>query len=362
MASRRIARDPWLDNAKMALVTLVVVGHAWALLPADGLVGHVYDFLYAWHMPAFVFVTGYLSRTFEYTPERLWNLLRTVAVPYVVFECLMAFFRLHFGGERLQDLFTDPHWPLWFLTALICWRLSTPLFRALPVGLAAAAAVVLCVASGMVDGDTGELLDLTRVLGFIPFFVLGVHTTPDRLELLRRPGARWMAAGTLVGIWFLSARTDDLAGTHWLYYATPYADLGASDVRGSVTRLALLAVGVAGTLAFLALVPRVGGWFARMGAATLIVYLFHGFVVRGLEYAGYTDWAVAHPVLAPPVTLIGAALLALALAAPPVSRRLAPLVDPLGHAEQEVKQAVELNAVAQDPGNLPPMRTQMVVR
>ena len=85
----------------MALVTLVVVGHACTLLPDDGLVGHFYDFLYAWHIPAFVLVAGYLSRTFEYTPERLWNLVRTVAVPYVVFECLMAFFRIYVGGDRL---------------------------------------------------------------------------------------------------------------------------------------------------------------------------------------------------------------------------------------------------------------------
>ena len=52
-------RDPWLDNAKMGLVTLVVIGHAWTLLPQTTLNNHVYDFLYAWHVPAFVFVTGY---------------------------------------------------------------------------------------------------------------------------------------------------------------------------------------------------------------------------------------------------------------------------------------------------------------
>ena len=126
MSSQRTTRDPWLDNAKMALVTLVVVGHAWALLPGGGLVGHLYDFLYAWHMPAFVFVTGYLSRSFEYTPDRLWSLVRTLAVPYVLFECLLALFRIWVGGEKLEDLFADPHWPLWFLTALIFWRLAHP--------------------------------------------------------------------------------------------------------------------------------------------------------------------------------------------------------------------------------------------
>jgi len=362
MPSQRIARDPWFDNAKIALVTLVVIGLAWAMLPADGVVGHVYDVLYAWHMPAFVFVTGYLSRSFDYTPERLWNLVRTVAVPYVIFECLMAFFRLWFGGEHLEHLFEDPHWPLWFLTALICWRLVTPAFRAVAMPVAMTVAVVLSVVSGTVDGEASEMFDLTRVAGMLPFFVLGIHTTPARLERLRGANARWWALGAFVGVWLLTAHIDELANTHWLYYSTPYADLGVTDGRGAITRVAVLAVGAAGGAAFLALVPRVDSWFARMGAATLVVYLCHGFVVRGLEYAGYVDWAAGHPLLAPPVTLVGAALLALGLASAPASGRLQLLVDPFGKAEQQVKRAVELTAVAQAPGSLPPMRNQMAGR
>ena len=65
-------RDPWFDNAKMALVVLVVIGHSWTLLPlfADDagsteVLRWTYHFLYAWHIPAFVIVTGYLSKSFE---------------------------------------------------------------------------------------------------------------------------------------------------------------------------------------------------------------------------------------------------------------------------------------------------------
>ncbi len=339
----RTARDPWLDNAKMALVTLVVVGHAWALLPGGGWLGWFYDFLYFWHLPAFVFVTGYLSRTFDYTPARLWSLVRTVAVPYVVFEGLMALFRLYVGGERLEDLYTNPHWPMWFLAALVVWRLATPIFRAPPAAVALLVAVGLCLWSGTIDGNLADVFDLTRTVGLLPFFVLGVHTTPERLERLRARGASWAAGVAFVALGLLASRTDDIAGTEWLYWASPYADLGSSDLHGAVTRLALLGIAVAGTCAFLALVPRVSGWFSRMGAATLIVYLCHGFAVRGLEYAGYGEWAADHPVLAPPLTLVGAALLSLALAAPPVSRRLLLLVDPVGQAERQVKQAVELS-------------------
>ncbi len=340
MASVGSSRDPWLDNAKMALVTLVVVGHVWTLLPEDGPNAHLYDFLYAWHMPAFVLVTGYLSRSFAYTPTRLWTLVRTVAVPYLVFECAMALFRIHVGGEKLEDLFTDPHWPLWFLAALFLWRLLTPVFRPLWGGVAVA--VVLSVAAGLWAGDT---LDLARVMGLLPFFVLGLKLTPERLALLHGADARVVGVAVLAGIWVLAGSTDRWASTEWLYYRAQYDELAVTDARAAVIRLALLAIGTAGALAFLTLVPRVGGWFTRMGAATIVVYLFHGFAVKGLEYAGYEEWAADHPLLGLLLaTAIGLAL-SLGLAAPPVARRLEHLVDPFGAAQGRVVEAVDLAIV-----------------
>ena len=91
----------------MALVLLVVVGHSWTLLPDTGFNDTVYDALYAWHVPAFVFVTGYLSRSFRWERARMSQLVRTVVVPYVIFETLLALFRILVGGETLEDLFLD---------------------------------------------------------------------------------------------------------------------------------------------------------------------------------------------------------------------------------------------------------------
>ena len=65
--ARARSRDPFFDNAKMLLVTLVVVGHSWTLLPDVSTSSPVYVFLYTFHVPAFVLVTGYLSRSFTFT-------------------------------------------------------------------------------------------------------------------------------------------------------------------------------------------------------------------------------------------------------------------------------------------------------
>jgi len=149
-------RDPWFDNAKMALVTLVVIGHSWTLLPlfsgdsgsdaAKAVDGWLYHFLYAWHIPAFAIVTGYLSRSFEYTRARMWSLVTTVAVPYVIFEGLLVAFRHHFGGVEFAKVWANPHWPMWYLSALFFWRLMTPVFKRMP------AKVVVAVAISLVAG------------------------------------------------------------------------------------------------------------------------------------------------------------------------------------------------------------------
>lgn len=337
-------RDPLLDNAKMALVTLVVVGHAWVLLPDNAVTDHFYDFLYAWHVPAFVFVTGYLSKKFSYTRVRMWQLFRTVVVPYLLFECAIALFRILVGGEQLEDLFRDPHWPMWYLAALFFWRLLTPVFRPMPGGLPVAVAVSLF--AGMYAGDT---LDLARVLGLLPFFVLGLKTTPERLELLRRKPVQVSAVVVFVAIWIATTWTDGWASTEWLYYRSRYDELGyADDLNALLTRALVLTIGLLGAGAFVALVPRLTGWFTRMGVYTLVVYLFHGFFVKGAEYAGYAGWADQHPLpITFAVTTLAAVLLALLLAWKPLASRLQDLVDPLGYAERHVRHAVDLT-IAKD--------------
>ena len=68
-------------------------------------------------------VTGYLSRSFTWSGRNLRRLVTAVALPYVLFEAAMAGFRTGLGGEQLDQLFLDPHWPMWYLATLFLWRL-----------------------------------------------------------------------------------------------------------------------------------------------------------------------------------------------------------------------------------------------
>ena len=195
--------------------------------------------------------------------------------------------------------------------------------------MAIAVAVVISVLAGSFAGDT---LDMARVLGLLPFFVIGLQATPERLERLRTRPARTVGVAVMLLMVVLTSYTDRWINTEWLYYRARYDELADDDLRNMVTRLVLIALGTAAALAFLTLVPRIGGWFTRMGAWTLVVYLYHGFVVKSANYLGFDDWADQHAVTSLVVATLGAILLALFLAWDPVARRLNVLVDPYRYA------------------------------
>lgn len=338
MPAPSLSRDPFFDNAKMLLVTLVVVGHSWTLFPDVPGDDPVYHFLYAWHVPAFVLVTGYLSRSFSYSRAGLRKLVTTIVVPYFVFETLLALFRSAVGDEDLGALYLDPHWPMWYLAALLLWRLVTPAFRRMPPPAALGVAVVVSLAGGLV---TTNDLAIPRFLGLLPFFVLGLVMTREQFDLLARTRVRVIAAILLWGAFVASVFVAGHLSKEWLYWRTGYADLGVTFGAGVALRTALIVVAGALTLSALALIPRSQRWFTPLGAASLVVYLFHGFVVKAAEYAGVGAVLERDPVTSFLLLTGSAVAVSLLLAATPVARRLNVLVDPISTVTADTPGVLE---------------------
>ncbi len=319
----RDGRDPFFDNAKLILVTLVVVGHSWTLADENYATDRLYNWLYLWHLPAFVILTGYLSRRFTWSRRHLRTLATTVVLPYFVFEGLLAIFRTVVGGEQFDTLWLDPHWPMWYLAGLAMWRLATPILQRVRWALPLSVVVSLIGATLSLD-----LFDIDRVLGLLPFFTLGLVAQPEHVAWLQQRRVRIggllvLAAGVAPAL-FVESHLD----TEWLYYRNSYAELGFSVVPGMTVMLAVLVVDAAMALAALAWIPSRTTWFSRLGTSSLVVYLFHGFFVKGAEYAGFEDWAQGRGWESLLLTTAGAITVALLLAWRPVARKLDVVITP----------------------------------
>ena len=236
------SRDPWLDNVKMVLVTLVVVGHAIGLVEATQGSHWVYDFIYLWHIPAFVFVSGYLSKSFEWDRRRMKNLVYTLAVPYLIFEPALFYFRRIVADEDVTGpLWLEPHWTMWYLIVLLMWRLITPILKLhwlfLPIS------VIVSLLGGLWNTDA---LMIPRFLGLLPFFVLGLYLKPRHLAHLDDVWVRLAAVPMLVGIGIMAVYTDTWAETALLWYDTGYDEIPIDNEIVFQTRLTVMMVGPPG--------------------------------------------------------------------------------------------------------------------
>jgi fucose 4-O-acetylase-like acetyltransferase len=167
--------------------------------------------------------------SFEYSRTRLWNLVTTVAVPYVLFEGVYALYRHEVGGVDFERLWANPHWPMWYLSAMFFWRLMTPIFKRLP------GKVVIAVAISLLAGlYANDIFDNARIFGLLPFFVLGLKMHEGHWNLLRTRRARWYGIAASSGLLVLARFSGSWFETEWLYYRSRYDSLDPdNNARGS---------------------------------------------------------------------------------------------------------------------------------
>lgn len=318
-------RDPFFDNAKFLLVVLVVIGHSWGPLE-DRMraVEAAYFILYAFHMPAFVLVCGYLSRGFIGRPDQLRKLVSGVLVPYVVFETLYAAMYTLVWGQPFEISLTQPRYLTWFLLALFFWRLTVPLWRALRYPMTVA--VLLSLGAGVTD--MGYDLALPRLLMFLPWFVLGLRLRPEHFAPLRTANARWLAVPVLLCACVASYWAAPRVNGEWLLMQWSGEALGASTATYLLVRLALFGLAAVLMGAFLALVPRQATVYTALGAVTMYPYLLHGLLVKTVEGRGGYDVIAAGGLLAVTVLTVLAGVLAVLLSGASVRRVVRPLVEP----------------------------------
>ncbi|MCX4762159.1 acyltransferase family protein [Streptomyces sp. NBC_01275] len=312
-------RDAFFDNAKYLAIVLVAVAHSWEPLKGDSRVLQAaYLLVYAFHMPAFIVVSGFFSRSFDASPSRLKRLITGVAVPYVVFETAYPLFKRYVDHSPQQEIsLLDPYYLTWFLCALFIWRLTTPIWKTVRHPLPVALGIAMLAS---VTPDVGDDLDLQRVLQFLPFFVLGLCLKAEHFRLVRRRSVRIAAvpvfAGALVFAWWAVTHMN----TAWLYHRASAQELAAPWWAGPVMQLALFGCSLVLTACFFSWVPGRTMWFTTLGAGTLCGYLLHGFLIKGADYRGWFDHAWLHRPLGEIAVSVTVAVAVTLLCTRPVRR------------------------------------------
>lgn len=327
-------RLPFWDNARWVAITLVVIGHAILKLIGESDTAYVtYLFVYAFHVPVFVAVSGFFAKSGPPGTRQLHRLLTDLVLPYVIFETIWTTLRWALGAPFELD-YSSASWTLWFLLALLVWRILLPYLVLLRYPLLFS--IIMSVGAGYVD-QIDSTFALSRTIGLLPFFVFGWklrqwHLTGRWLELGAGPVWRWRAAAVTLfaAVYAVCAvfidGLRDLRVRRFLLYDEGYALFGYDQIWAGGIRLGLMLLAFGLIVAFLLLIPRRAIWFSPLGTATMYIYLLHSVVLYPLRETPLLDGP--QPGWALPALIVLSVLISLGLSQPIVRRVFRPLVEP----------------------------------
>ena len=281
-------RDTQFDNLKGIMILLVVFCHFLEQFVPDwsrlGLLRALYCCIYAFHMPVFIFCSGYFSKGA--------NSRRTISgclVPYLTFQLLYGLLFFQHGkslGADLLSIFnlTTPQWTLWYLLSLFFWRIFAEPFTTLRYPLFWSAVLSLYI--GLTGA--GSFLSLSRTFAFFPYFLAGYLLPGESLERLRGHHRSLAAGGFLLALGVIALYARMGLPVSFLRMNQSYSAAGWILWRGVLLRLGLLGIGFVCTFSLLSLVGARKTFLTTFGIYSLPIFLLHSGLFRLLHKTGWT--------------------------------------------------------------------------
>ncbi|WP_291653745.1 acyltransferase family protein [Clostridium sp.] len=279
-------RNYLLDNLKVILIFFVVFGHVIEYYIKDNsTLRIVYIFIYIFHMPLFIFISGYLSKNF-YRMKR--KAIRNLLIPYIIFN-MIWYTAVYIGTKRAMFSVLYPGWTLWYLLSLFFWRMTLKyLIKFKHILLASFIAGVLV---GLIP-SIGSILSISRTIVFLPFFLLGYYATEEHLDKIKSLKREFSITGIvvflLVAIYIVK---NNLLDYKFLYNSYSYNSLGVSLFEGIIFRIFLYFGAIIFSICVINLVPSKEQFYSRTGKATMNIYVFHIYLVM-LVYFFIPKWNI----------------------------------------------------------------------
>ena len=178
-----ISRDPYWDTLKFVLIFLVVYGHTISgFAPAGSFNRGIYNFIFIFHMPLFVFISGRFSHIKE--KDKYCKSIIRILETFIIFQIIRLLLEVELGGTMSLAMILSPRYTLWYLLCLVYWRV---LLLIIPQRTLKRPFVILaiCFAISVLGGFVPiKMLSIQRALTFLPFFFLGYYSTEIDLKSL----------------------------------------------------------------------------------------------------------------------------------------------------------------------------------
>ena len=333
-------REERFDNVRGMLIILVVIGHFLMPLYQTRFITGIFHAIYIFHMPCFVLVSGYYSKSIYKGGRFRWGKIVQMLWIYFLYENVVNITEGLLAGNipLFPNYFRESGAP-WYVLVMAYYYATVPVFHRITSNSGKVMTVLmLAVGVSFIKYviHTGSILCLDRALSFLPFFYAGYFINQSNVDrYILWPGKRMveLIAAAILLIVFLTTY-DFLMRFNLVIYGADYARYGEAFLPW-----AWLINTVWYAAAFIISVAFIGIMLNRrmfiitdLGKNTLPIYFIHRPLRDILQYAGFFALINPHSKLNVIVFLGFCFLLTVFLGNPVISslfKRVRSVFDPL---------------------------------
>lgn len=237
--------------------------------------------IYSFHMPAFIFISGYFSKKETFREMFSSSVIRFLVL-FLFIQTLYDFFNHFWFGNRISFDYHIPNFTLWFLCSMIFWKVALQVVIRWKWSLVVFGLLFLTHRFWIPDLS---VVAIGRSISFSFFFFIGYYAKPLIQHFIAfKPLSERPLLTKLIGLFgFISVFTLYKVGvinipTQWFFGYFKNFDLDYSIgylVFYQVVVFVLSAIMIA---FFFMMVPKKEYDWTKYGKFTLTVYLLHGFI------------------------------------------------------------------------------------
>ena len=278
------------DNLKCFLIVMVVIGHfVNQYAPISNTMKSLSLFIYSFHMPLFIFLSGLLQKRWSQRCKFQWDKpLYYIMIGYALKVCIYGI-KILFHQKAVFQWFEGTGIP-WYMFAMAAFMVIAYLIKELPLWFVLPISILAACLAGY-DENIGSFLYLSRIIVFFPFYYTGYCLDIKKLqEVLNKTWIKCLSAIFLTDmILYTLAKIEDNYSYIRLFTGRNAYSLINVESCGAVHRLMFYVIAFLMGIAIISLIPNckvpvVG----TVGARTLQIYFWHRLILYVLTFSGIT--------------------------------------------------------------------------
>ena len=210
------------------------------------------------------------------------GILAGFIIIYIAFMVLLWLEDSLFAGKIQYINFFRPVMAPWYVLAMVIWLILLPIFVKLKKKRAIILALLITFVLPIHPG-LDEYLTLNRVIGFLPFFVVGYYFDKEKVDIIKRSKIK-IIIGVVAMLVILGCWKGIRKYVIWEMYGGGSYE---KDLEGLCATLLWLLIASLMTLLVMAFCPSKEMGFTYVGSGTLSVYVMHRLIARAMEHMGF---------------------------------------------------------------------------